>query len=112
MKDQYVGDIGDFGKYGLLRFMRDQGVSIGVNWYLTPNDARTDGCHLEYLDSEAMRDYDELLFDKIAPIARLNKSEKSIDMIESSFMAKVSMYHTMSSVYLSWNFFQGIRCGI
>ena len=24
MKNQYVGDIGDYGKYGLLRFLRDK----------------------------------------------------------------------------------------
>lgn len=40
MKNQYVGDIGDYGKYGLMRFLRDAGVSIGINWYLTPDDGR------------------------------------------------------------------------
>lgn len=31
MKDQYVGDIGDFGKYSLLRAFTDAGVKVGVN---------------------------------------------------------------------------------
>ncbi len=34
MQDRYAGDIGDFGKIGLLRALRVQGLSIGVNWYL------------------------------------------------------------------------------
>ncbi len=51
MKDQYVGDIGDYTKLGLLRAVQEMGLSIGVNWYLTPNDNKTDGRHTKYLDS-------------------------------------------------------------
>ena len=40
MKNQYVGDIGDYGKYGLLRFLAEKGIRIGVNWYLTENGWR------------------------------------------------------------------------
>ena len=38
MKDQYAGDIGDYTKLGLLRAIQRTGLSVGVNWYLTPND--------------------------------------------------------------------------
>ena len=48
MQNQYVGDIGDFGKYGLLReiFGRPEvpesgcGLRLGVAWYLSPDGAR------------------------------------------------------------------------
>ena len=43
MKNQYFGDIGDYGKYGLLRFLGERGLSIAVNWYLTPDDVSNDG---------------------------------------------------------------------
>ena len=36
MKSQYIGDIGDYGKYGLLRFLESNGIRLGVNWYMTP----------------------------------------------------------------------------
>ena len=40
MQDRYTGDIGDFGKLGLLRALRREGFSVGVNWYLTlPTEA-------------------------------------------------------------------------
>ena len=39
MKNQYFGDVGDYGKYGLLRFIAKRGVTIAVNWYLTPYEA-------------------------------------------------------------------------
>jgi len=31
MQNRYVGDIGDFGKLGLLRVLSSNGLSIGVN---------------------------------------------------------------------------------
>lgn len=33
MQDCYAGDIGDFGKLGLLRCLVQHGITIGVNWY-------------------------------------------------------------------------------
>src|SRR5947207_1311979 len=54
MKNQYVGDVRDFGKYGLLRNLAGMGTDdpwcLGVNWYLTPDDASRDGVHTSYLD--------------------------------------------------------------
>lgn len=49
MKNQYFGDIGDYGKYGLLRHLAGQGLSISVNWYLTPKDTTNDGSIRGYL---------------------------------------------------------------
>lgn len=35
MQDRYAGDIGDFGKIGLLKYLIDEGFYVGVNWYKT-----------------------------------------------------------------------------
>ena len=35
MQDRYAGDIGGFGKFGLLRALADGGFKIGINWYYT-----------------------------------------------------------------------------
>lgn len=35
MQDRYAGDVGDFGKFGLLKAVEQQGFSIGINWYFT-----------------------------------------------------------------------------
>ena len=82
MKNQYIGDIGDYGKYGLIRFFRDAGIKIGINWYLTPNDNRTDGNHTEYLYDERMRIYDEKVFDAMKELAF--RSDKCIQMVEEN----------------------------
>ncbi|MGN1144419.1 MAG: hypothetical protein ACI4SU_07600 [Anaerovoracaceae bacterium] len=47
MQNRYTGDIGDFGKLGLLRQLSGAGFSIGVNWYLTPDESHNgDGRHI------------------------------------------------------------------
>jgi hypothetical protein len=35
MQDRYAGDIGDFGKFGLLKALEQTGLSVGINWYWT-----------------------------------------------------------------------------
>src|SRR5436190_8830548 len=55
MQDRYVSDIGDFGKYGLLRALttepdRLRQLRLGVNWYAVPNESGTnDGRFIDYL---------------------------------------------------------------
>ena len=53
MKNQYVGDIGDYGKYSLLRFLALHGIKIGINWYLTDNDNTSDGNITDYLKKDS-----------------------------------------------------------
>ncbi len=46
MQDRYAGDIGDYGKFALLRAMEAQGLKLGVNWYLAktlPSEIHDDG---------------------------------------------------------------------
>ena len=82
MKDQYVGDIGDYGKYGLLRYLNNCNLKIGVNWYLTPGDGGTDGIHTEYLEDRRMRDYDPDLFDAMARLAF--RRDKGVSLVKQS----------------------------
>ena len=62
MKNQYLTDLGDYGKYALLRNLAKQGVKIGVNWYLTPEDPKkpNDGKFKDYFD----RDREEWMLDE------------------------------------------------
>lgn len=58
MKNQYFGDVGDFGKYGLLSSLSSSEMKLGVNWYLTNNDTKTDGKFIEYLNKPDFVDSD------------------------------------------------------
>ena len=49
MQDRYVADIGDFGKYGMLRWLFgfpedpcSSGMNLGVAWYLNADEGETD----------------------------------------------------------------------
>lgn len=43
MQDRYTGDIGDFAKYGLLRYILDRvDMTLGINWYLVPDEAHNE----------------------------------------------------------------------
>ena len=91
MKNQYVGDIGDYGKYGLLRFLASRGVKIGINWYLTENDGSRDGRFTEYLNKPSFRKYDPELYDALVSIAE--KTEKSVKMIEEAGLIPGADYY-------------------
>lgn len=52
MQDKYVGDIGDFGKYALLKFLAKRDIPLGIVWYLTNTPGSDgDGGFIEYLSS-------------------------------------------------------------
>ena len=45
MRHEYVGDIGDFGKYALLKALAGNDLTLGVVWYLNVvNESNNDGC--------------------------------------------------------------------
>lgn len=80
MQDKYVGDVGDFGKYGLLRSLcmgstSSAHLKLGVLWYLAHWDIdskaqENDGKHISYLGKPGYEECDRELFKAIGPIAR------------------------------------------
>ena len=92
MKNQYVGDIGDYGKYGLLRFLANQGIRIGINWYLTEDDGSTDGKFINYLKKPVERVYDPELYDLLTGIA--NRPDKTVGMIKDAGIIPGADYYS------------------
>ena len=82
MKNQYVGDIGDYGKYSLLRAFADAKVRIGVNWYLTDNDDSNDGKFKNYLNKESLRKYSPEVFDALKSIVA--NGNASVEDVQNS----------------------------
>jgi len=83
MQDRYTGDVGDFGKYGLLRALRGKGATalrLGVIWYRTDEsiveaDSANDGKHIGYLRSDRAHKYrpcDPSLYDQLQGIVARN----------------------------------------
>jgi len=70
MQDRYSGDVGDFGKFSLLRkLLPDEEFKLGIIWYAFPNESHNnDGRHIEYLDTPEYRICDQDLRDKLKNI--------------------------------------------
>ena len=96
MKNQYVGDVGDYGKYGMLRFLADRGVKVGVNWYLTENDGTTDGKHTKYLNRSRDEKFDPHIFGELKKIAggedEERRAKKNVQMIEAANLIPDAVY--------------------
>ena len=76
MQDRYTGDIGDFGKLGLLRQLHRNGLSIGVNWYLVPNETHNgDGRLIGYLKNRSFAACDEELWTSLGKIVENDRRE-------------------------------------
>ena len=106
MQDQYVGDIGDFGKYGLLRHltgMRDDAasgdaLSLGVVWYLFPDGGTNDGKFTNYLRNPTekdrkLRECDPELYDDLYKIAIEKKDRTVVRVQESGTLPENTAYY-------------------
>lgn len=81
MQDRYTGDIGDYGKLGLLRCLAAAGLRVGVNWYRTPDeDHNEDGRFTHYAHDSSYRDCDPQLWASLAQILDANQRQvKSLE---------------------------------
>jgi hypothetical protein len=93
MRDEYAGDIGDFGKIALLRHLATNG-KLGVCWYKTtdPRKNKNDGRHIKYLSNETgFRDLEPIVF---VTLKRLVESHRrSIAALEQSGLLPGAVFH-------------------
>jgi hypothetical protein len=97
MQDAYAGDIGDFGKFAILRAL-GAGRRLGVCWYLATGGAAGDGKHLQYLDQpKRFRHLDEPLFDELVEFRRSFQSKthpRSVAELERRpFLPPGTLFH-------------------
>lgn len=91
MKNQYVGDVGDYGKYAMLRFFALKGISVGVNWYLTKNDDSNDGKHITYLEKQEYREYCPEVFDGMKRI--IESGNRNVSEVEKLCLIPEAVYY-------------------
>ncbi|MDD6263377.1 MAG: hypothetical protein PUA83_09895 [Clostridiales bacterium] len=85
MQDNYIGDIGDYGKYGLLREVCAEEITLSVNWYrVVPGKVgnQDDGKYISYLSQPYLyREYAFDLFDSLKKIV-MQEKDRRIERIE------------------------------
>lgn len=94
MQDRYVGDVGDFGKLGILRQIAASGLKAGVNWYRTykPEEYNNnDGKHIGYLNNKLFRGCDDELLNRLRQIAG---SCRSIAALEAAELVPNAQYYS------------------
>ncbi len=94
MQDRYAGDVGDFGKFGLLRALCGTDFRLGVLWYRNDRDPPgEDGRHIGYLDKiEEYGNCDAPLFELMRKVVG---EKRSIDIIESiGVLPETTEYHS------------------
>ena len=85
MQDRYSGDVGDFLKLGLLRWLtaaddEHPGLSLGMLWYLTADESHNDdGKHTGYLDpttrlGRSLERLDPELHRRLATMVQIERS--------------------------------------
>lgn len=114
MQNRYTGDIGDFGKLGLLRKLSSAGFRIGVNWYLTPDEAglNNDGKFTAYLKSPAFRMCDPQLWEALGAIIKAGERDvhslQQREILPATFYSSymdfpVHSYDERNSMRQSWH---------
>ena len=107
MQNCYFGDIGDYGKYGLLRFLsgvtsndRYPKLSLGFMWYLLPDGGlNADGGFISYLNQpQNFSGYDPELFDVLKETVRV-KNYRNVKALELSDLTPNSLYYDKQLVF-------------
>ena len=92
MQDRYTGDIGDYGKLGLLRCLAVAGLRVGVNWYRTPDENHNeDGRFTQYAHDSSYRDYDPQLWASLAQI--LESNQRRVESLETPDILDAVFYN-------------------
>ncbi len=81
MQDRYAGDVGDFGKFALLRYLfGNAGHKIGIIWYHFPDESHNnDGGHVDYVNKPDFLACDKDLCEKLKKVLGGKRSIASLE---------------------------------
>jgi len=111
VQDKYVGDVGDFGKYGLLNEIckkSNGSVRLGINWFYVTREEKQRGAgrYIGYLndekkDSKKYADCFRDLYDKLNGIVDGRRSIKEIE--NGLILPKETIFYSKPLPYSSVN---------
>jgi len=94
LKHQYFGDLNDYRKYGLLRALTSgSNLRLLIAWMLTPDDGRTDGRKIGYLNKPSKYErFDAELFRNLRH--SLSTAERHVSLMETSNLLADAAYYS------------------
>ena len=98
MQDRYAGDIGDYGKIGLLKCLQTHGFTIGVNWYRVHElefEKRKDGSFKQndgkYPIPSKIKECDPILAERLE---RIVDDDRSVIAIQNADLIPNAVYYS------------------
>lgn len=92
MQNRYAGDVGDFGKLGMLRCIEQKGIVVGINWYLVENENHNqDGKHIGYLQNNMFVGMDDELH--IALASMIKSDDRTVAQLETLKLLQSEIYY-------------------
>lgn len=96
MQDRYVGDVGDFAKFGLLRRLTESDrpkLRLGVVWCAFPDESHNgDGRHVAYLRNETFAALDPDLHARLSGLVDMG-SRTMRDVEVSGILPKPTLFY-------------------
>lgn len=79
MQNRYAADVGDFGKFQLLRYLfKNTSYSLSQLWYMYPDESHnSDGMYIDYF--EKVKGFDEELESSFKTIIQNNRNVKALE---------------------------------
>lgn len=95
MQNRYSADIGDFGKFQLLRYLfKNTTYNLKQLWYLYPDENHNnDGMYIDYF--EKVKGFDEVLENSFKQIIQNNRCVKSLE--EANLLENIEYFNTLLS---------------
>lgn len=101
MQDRYAGDIGDFGKFALLKELEEQKLTVGVNWYKTASlvfEKNSDGSFKQedgkYKDiPDKLKALDSELAEKLTAISDEKNGKRCLKALQDAKLLQNDIYY-------------------
>ena len=93
MQNRYAADVGDFGKLGMLCALAQSGLTVGVNWYLVPDENHNDdGKYIGYLTAPKFAGCNDAL--RITLKTLVDNEKRSVAAIENRRLISGAQYYS------------------
>ena len=101
MRNQFFGNRDEYLKYGLLRFLAENGISLFVNWYLTPDEGAPETAGTEYLSEVKYWKHDPELYRRLKEFVQMENLRDVRLLEDADLFPNTRFYRQLLTLDLS-----------